>query len=529
MSVSRHLSCRVATTGPVVQGAKQSLLEEDDGEDASEEEPFDSDTGEDASSGGDSSSDGDGGADGDDGGETAFERKAKRRDAAAARERALADEEAADMLDAHVDEARSCGHRCTLAPTCPRSVEREPVVLQGERYELPDEDEEAAAGALATDLSVVKRRIAELLRVLDNFAALRDPARSRGDYVAQLKRDCAAYYGYNAFMVNALFNLFAPMEAAELLEANEVRRPMTLRANTLKTRRRELAAALIDRGANVDPVGKWTKVGLVVYESTVPIGATPEYMAGHYMRQVRRRSAPFASRLFAKAPRPPTSCASVRCRLPLGTTASVRVQGASSFLPCLALAPQPKETVVDMAAAPGGKTTYLAAMMRNTGCIFANELNKERLKSVQGNLQRMGVTNTIVCNYDGKDLPKARPRGPPYLESMWGLAGASVYLRSPLTCPGHGLAVQEHATVCRSWARAARTARCWTRRAAARASSRRTRAPRRARARRISGSSRTCRSSSSSRPSTSSTRTARRAATSRTARAASWWRRTRTS
>lgn len=164
-----------------------------------------------------------------------------------------------------------------------------PALLQGERYELPDEDEAAAAtgAGLSTDLSAVKRRIAELLRVLDSFAALRDPARSRGDYVAQLKRDVAAYYGYNDFMVNAIFNLFAPVEAVELIEANEVRRPMTLRANTLKTRRRELAAALIDRGANVDPVGKWTKVGLVVYESTVPIGATPEYMAGHYMRQVR--------------------------------------------------------------------------------------------------------------------------------------------------------------------------------------------------------------------------------------------------
>ena len=44
--------------------------------------------------------------------------------------------------------------------------------------------------------------------------------------------------------------------------------------------------------------------------------------------------------------------------------------------------------------------------MRNTGTIFANEINKLRLKSVQANLQRMGVSNTVVCSYDGRELPK---------------------------------------------------------------------------------------------------------------------------
>ncbi len=44
--------------------------------------------------------------------------------------------------------------------------------------------------------------------------------------------------------------------------------------------------------------------------------------------------------------------------------------------------------------------------MRNSGIIFANEVNPLRLKSIQGNLQRLGVTNTIVSNYDGRELLK---------------------------------------------------------------------------------------------------------------------------
>ncbi|KAE8288949.1 putative 28S rRNA (cytosine(4447)-C(5))-methyltransferase [Larimichthys crocea] len=132
-----------------------------------------------------------------------------------------------------------------------------------------------------------------------------------------------------------------------------------------KTRRRDLAQALINRGVNLDPLGKWSKVGLVIYDSSVPVGATPEYLSGQYM-----------------------------------------LQGASSFLPVMALSPQEGELVLDMSSAPGGKTTYIAQLMRNTGVIVANDANAERLKSVVGNIHRLGVTNTVVCNYDGRQFPK---------------------------------------------------------------------------------------------------------------------------
>uniref|UniRef100_A0A670ZQ08 NOP2 nucleolar protein n=1 Tax=Pseudonaja textilis TaxID=8673 RepID=A0A670ZQ08_PSETE len=218
---------------------------------------------------------------------------------------------------------------------------------------------------LPPDLQLIHQRIKDNMEVLQDFSSKREKGRSRQEYLSLLHQDLAAYYSYSDFLIGKMTELFPLSELVEFLEANEVSRPVTLRTNTLKTRRRDLAQALINRGVNLDPLGKWSKTGLVVYDSSVPIGATPEYLAGHYM-----------------------------------------LQGASSLLPVMALAPQENERILDMCCAPGGKTSYIAQLMKNTGVILANDSNAERLHSVVGNLHRLGVTNTVVSHCDGRQFPK---------------------------------------------------------------------------------------------------------------------------
>ena len=233
---------------------------------------------------------------------------------------------------------------------------------------LPVEGEEDPAAQTkdgAIDLTFVRTRMLEIVKVLENFKELAEEGRSRSEYIDQLIKDICEYFGYTPFLAEKLFNLFSPSEALEFFEANEIHRPVTIRTNTLLTTRRNLAQALVNRGVNLQPIGPWTKVGLQIFDSQVPIGATPEYLSGQYI-----------------------------------------LQAASSFLPVMALDPQENERVLDMAAAPGGKTTYISALMKNTGCIFANDANKARTKSLIANIHRLNCSNTIVCNYDAREFPK---------------------------------------------------------------------------------------------------------------------------
>lgn len=82
-------------------------------------------------------------------------------------------------------------------------------------------------------------------------------------------------------------------------------------------------------------------------------------------------------------------------------------QALSSTLPVLALNVHPDQLVLDLCAAPGGKTTHIAQLMGDTGTILANDRKYGRLTALMSNVKRLGITNTIISNCRGEFLSPA--------------------------------------------------------------------------------------------------------------------------
>jgi len=130
--------------------------------------------------------------------------------------------------------------------------------------------------------------------------------------------------------------------------------------------------------------------------------------------------------------------------LPLGSTAEhlsglFYIQEASSMLPVSALfdaEPHPQR-VMDVAAAPGSKTTQMAARMANQGAILANEYSASRVKVLHANLSRCGVSNTAMTHFDGRVFGPALPE-----------CFDAILLDAP--CSGEGV-IRKDADALRNW------------------------------------------------------------------------------
>lgn len=130
--------------------------------------------------------------------------------------------------------------------------------------------------------------------------------------------------------------------------------------------------------------------------------------------------------------------------LPLGSVAEhlsglFYIQEASSMLPVSALfdAAPDAQQVMDVAAAPGSKTTQMAALMHNRGAILANEYSASRVKVLHANISRCGVRNVALTHFDGRVFGAALPE-----------QFDAILLDAP--CSGEGV-VRKDADALRNW------------------------------------------------------------------------------
>ncbi|MBI3052089.1 RsmB/NOP family class I SAM-dependent RNA methyltransferase [Candidatus Woesearchaeota archaeon] len=141
----------------------------------------------------------------------------------------------------------------------------------------------------------------------------------------------------------------------------------SIRVNTLKIGVEELAGRL-QADWKLDRV-PWCNEGFWIKGERLDIGNLPEHVLGYFY-----------------------------------------VQEAASMIPPVVLEPKPGEVCLDMCAAPGSKTTQMAAMMQNEGIIVANDISGERIKALGLNLNRTGVSNAVIAHTAGSQLSKLKIR-----------------------------------------------------------------------------------------------------------------------
>lgn len=87
----------------------------------------------------------------------------------------------------------------------------------------------------------------------------------------------------------------------------------------------------------------------------------------------------------------------------------IHTQEATSMLPPLALDPQPGELVLDLCAAPGGKSAQISLMMQGKGTLVVNDLSFARLSALRATQERLGLTNMVLCAGEGERFLEGHP------------------------------------------------------------------------------------------------------------------------
>ncbi len=163
--------------------------------------------------------------------------------------------------------------------------------------------------------------------------------------------------------VENLYNLFSPGTVDKILAGTSEQRATTLRVNNLKFNIQDLMKIFKEKNIKFDRV-PWYKDGLVIKNANE--------------KDLKK--------------------------LEIYENGFIYLQSTSSMVPPCVLDPKPGENVLDVTAAPGSKTTQIAAMMNNEGYILANELDKIRCERLKYNVNNQGAKIVEIVNGRGEKL-----------------------------------------------------------------------------------------------------------------------------
>lgn len=165
-------------------------------------------------------------------------------------------------------------------------------------------------------------------------------------------------------MIERYFKFLGEDQTRQLLKANEKPIVPSIRVNTIKIETKTLKNRMENKGFKFAIID-WIPYGFKVKYAPFNLGSTHEYLQGYYY-----------------------------------------LQSIAPMLPSLILNPIPGDIVIDMCAAPGGKSTHLAQIMINKGNLILIERNLKRIAALETNLLRMGITNSTIINDDAANLHK---------------------------------------------------------------------------------------------------------------------------
>ena len=170
-------------------------------------------------------------------------------------------------------------------------------------------------------------------------------------------------YNIPSFLIEMLEKQYGESITKKILEGYKAKNPVTFRVNTLKTDVREVKKILNDRG--------------IAYEK---VSYDPNALIIKTVRE------------------------NVIKELDIYKNGEIYLQSLSSMLPPILLNPKEGTDILDMAAAPGGKTTQIAALTNNKANITACEINLVRVEKLKYNIEKQGATSTFIMQTDARRI-----------------------------------------------------------------------------------------------------------------------------